>query len=208
VTSYTRLQRLPYPTPTRKATGTEYNERGNGALDLQRLAEAADRKFATLDAAWPNALQHPSKVIKLGTSITGMGNGSDHVITFDTTLATAGGLSGSENLDIQGSNLDAIGWYHIHFQVSSIPGGTANLGSRRQIHADVFHFSRGILEQYYNEELEPGSGHVCGNDLSFITYLDYDMIINLYMFHTNTSSTLTINTTATYGSMTRICPAV
>lgn len=212
MTSYTSKQRLPYPTPTTRPDGSKvYLERGNGALDLQLLAEAADRQFDRFDVGWPAELQKPTKAIKLSSSITGLGNGSDHIITFDTTLATAGGLTGSQNIDLSGTvaGFDYSGWYHIHYQVSSVPAGAANVGSRRQIHADVFSFATGtVLESYFNEEQEPGGGHVVGNDLSFITFLDSSMIVNLYIFHTNTSSNLNVNTTATYATMTRICPAV
>lgn len=209
MSSVTPRQRLPYPTPTRRTDGSiGYNDRGNGALDLQLLAEAADRQFDDLDAAWPAELQKPTKLIGRNSNITGLTNGVNHLVTFNQSLSAASGLNGLiVDLSRTDPKKDVSGWYHVLFQLSSVPAGAANVGSRRQLRADVFSSADGILESYFNEELEPGGGHICGNDLSFITFMDDTITINLWFFHTNTSSAVNI-TTITYATYTRICPAV
>lgn len=209
MTSLTPRQKLPYPTPTKLTDSSiVYYDRANGALDLQLLAEAADREFDTLDASWPAELQKPTKCIGRSSNISSLTNGVNHLVTYNLSLAATGGLNGLlVNTARSNPGVDVSGWYHFLFQLSSVPVGGANVGSRRQIRADVFSSADGILESYFNEELEPGGGHICGNDLSFVTFMDDTININLWFFHTNTSSAVNI-TTITYATYTRISPAV
>ncbi len=204
MTSLTPKQQFPYPTPTRLADGrTVYNEAGNGALHLQRLAEQADRQLDRIDASWVDQLKHPSIQLNRTSSFSTVSANVFTEIFMNNQVYTIGGLTGSQRLTIPNSSL--AGYYHVTADMSSLETGAIG-GIRRVFEVRKYQNTPGpdvLLEFYRNEELQK-SGET-NNHVEFVTFMDESMYMSSWFFHT-AGSNVDITATATALAMTRLSP--
>jgi hypothetical protein len=193
VTSYTRLQRFPYPSSA--------NERGNGALDLQLLAERADYQLDGLDTAWAAQLAKPTLIMTLTNPVTGLVANDFSGVLMDTQVVSKGGLTGTQVVQ---PSVALAGWYYYTVCLSTVPSGT--VGSLRRL-MEVRHLGTGpsgnfaTLEAWRTEEVD-STGDTNLN-FSMVVYLDGTTWLQPYVFH-NASSTLTVNTNCTFVTATRL----
>lgn len=197
MTSYTRNQRLPYPASA--------NERGNGALDLQLLAERADALLDGLDTNWAAQLNKPSIVLTLTTPQTGLIISDYTGVLMDTLVVAKGGMSGLQTVFPPPS---LAGWWLYTACLSTRPSGTIG-GIRRQMEIRVQGTTPGggglkTLDTFRMEEFDNG---VAAQDTvvqgEAMIYLDGASFVQPYVFH-NAGSTLTVNANSTFVTATRI----
>lgn len=197
MTSYTRLQRFPYPSSS--------FERGNGALDLQQLAERVDYQLDGLDVSWPAQLTKPTLILTLTTPQTGLVANDYTGVLMDTQVVSKGGLTGTQ---YPAPPPALAGWYFYTVCLSTVPSGT--VGSlRRQMEVRVQgtgpsgNFA--TLESWRMEEVD--STGDTNLQFEMVLYLDGKSWVQPYVWH-NASSTLTVNTNCTFVAATRIAVGV
>lgn len=193
MTSYTRTQHFPYPSSA--------NERGNGALDLQLLAERADYQLDGLDTAWANQLAKPTLILTLSVAQTGLVANDYTGVLMDTQVVAKGGMTGTQ---YPAPPPALAGWYLYTACLSTVPSGT--VGSlRRQMEVRVLgtgpsgNFS--TIEAWRVEEVD--STGDTNLQLEQVIYLDGKSWVQPYVWH-NASSTLTVNTNCTFVTATRL----
>lgn len=205
MTSYTRYYGLPHPTATVQPDGTErFNDDGNGARDLQSLAEAVDRQLDRIDTLWVAEISKPAEILRLAVDLTGNPANTDNTFFLDTLVKGSGGMADTQA--VNGSDARS-GWFHYEVSMATIPSGAIN-GTRRLLKAWVVEDTPAgqlTVEEYLQEEFETNTGEQV-NNLSFVTFLDSTRSIWLNLFHNNTSSTLNIKNSTTYVSAYRISP--
>lgn len=198
--SLTRYQQLPYP-PSRRV-------RGNGASDVEALAVKVDSQLDRIGAQWTTVAKPDSVVYTLSGTVTGVINGSNNPVTPSSLVASWGDHPPS-NAGPSYRYPTGWGWYDVNVCVSTVCSGTANTGTRRTLLAYVFDNSgTGTpVDNYTTEELEQNLGEVI-LQLQFVTLFDKNYSLELFLNHTNTSSTVNITTTSTYINMTRLAGVV
>lgn len=194
MTSYTRNNRLPYP--------SSGNERGNGALDLQLLAERADYLLDGLDVSWAAQLAKPTLIMTLTTNVTGIAANDYFGVSMDTQVVSKGGLTGTQSVFPPPS---LAGWYLYTVCLSTVPSGTVgSLRRQMEVRAQTTASGGGglrTLEAWRMEEVDStGDTNLA---LDVVVYLDGKTFIQPYIWH-NASSTLTVNTNCSFVGATRL----
>lgn len=209
MTSYTSNYALPHPTGTLLPDGAEeFRDDGNGARDIQSLAEAVDRQLDRVNVAWVGELDKPAEVCRLAIDETGIAQLTEWTVFTDTNLDGSGGMGDTDGILANSAGATAerlAGWYHIIGCLSSIPSGGIT-GNFRKFTIQIAETGPGgtsIVEEYNMAEFEFGGGEITGH-VSFVTYLDSTRQAQLAVWHNNPTSTLTVKNTATLITAYRI----
>lgn len=197
MTGLTRYEQLPYPASQRV--------RGNGAADVEALDVKTDAQLDRIGNAWTVVQKPDSSIFTLAAPITGLVSVQANPITPQNLSASWGTnppqFAGPGSLAVS----EAWGWYEVAFTVSSAPSGTANNGTRRTLVVSTLDDSGSNVpvQQYIREDYEALGGEVI-NQLTFVGFFGRFWKLNAFFAHGNTSSTLTVTTTATRVVFTRL----
>lgn len=193
----TNTQSLPYP---------DCNDPGDGALDLQVLAEAIDAKLVDAFANFRAIVNRPAFIVGLLANQTGFASGStadivwDNVIWDSTTIGVGVG---------SGITFTDPGYWMLGCWISSVPSGgvTANskLLIRMSYRGDLYIPVGGVhTESTAAANFQSNTG---GEDI-VVTQLvrqEYDGValpgtgggsVTINLSHGNVASTLTVNSTS------------
>jgi hypothetical protein len=183
----TDTQDLPYP---------ERDDFGNGALQLQALAEAVNAKLVTSNAAYDVLLSPEMVVASASADITGL-----PVTTVNTLLFSP--------LYQPDPNTFAItpffflgmrpGTYQAGCYIRSIPGGAVTNNTYRTVQMDLVDYlipgsgSSRYTEEWFNEIWETNTGFEYQTlHIAFSVHSPDQAILNLSFFHGNSGSALTV----------------
>lgn len=190
----TNTQSLPYP---------DCNDPGDGALDLQVLAEAIDAKLVDAFANFRAVVNRPAFIVGLSANQTGFASGSTADITWDTIVwdSTPTGVGTGS-----GITFFQPGYWMLGCWISSVPSGgvTANskLLIRMTFRGDLYVPVGGVhTESTAAANFQSNTG---GEDI-VVTQLvrqEYDNYpagggsVTISLSHANVASTLTVNSTS------------
>jgi hypothetical protein len=194
----TDSQFLPYPTD---------NDPGDGALDLQVLAEAIDAKLVTAFASYRAALNRKVKYTFMaanGSAISAnvLTTVYPNFSTWTTLYDSTGGTDTANPFDLTGFIGMTGGVYRAGMFLRTQPTGAVNANTRRflqievRVAQDASPLPTTTIEGYFNEVTESSTGATfqvleCEFFLTFVTSSSFSSLITASYFHTHTSSTVT-----------------
>lgn len=184
-------QALPFP---------EGQDFGNGALDLQFLAQTIDARMKAQELALNDVLFPPCKVLGL-TAVVPISSGGTAGITWNKTIYNQGFLS-TTNIRPRDSGTYMMGVY-----LSAIPTGTVTANAAHNLNLtvtvptgpNIASDQRTFTSVASN--IEPGAGG--SSDLTTQMIFSVETvpgnlasIVNTTFFHTNVGSTMNVQTTS------------
>ena len=194
---------LPYPVPSNA---------GAGAVHLEALARETDAELDYLDVAWPAQLDRPTRIMVPSANVTGLVWGGWNYVPIDSVVSSspAAAWTPSSPGNMIPSTAYA-GWYHLNVQVTCTPSGTADANTIRMIRLSIFEYSglsgRPRIEDFYSQDWEVGAAAPAANiQIDAVAWLAPTRAAFVYLWHTNTSSTLTATVSGTSWTATLIAP--
>lgn len=194
---------IPYPEP---------NDPGNGALDLQLIAERVDALATAQIAEFRRIINKPMRVYRLGSNSPNLAaNQSINCFTFSgwAPLYDSTGVSvGSSGFSQDGLGTTP-GLYHLGATIFSAVLGGVDTNTLRQIElratipSDATQFPASVtIKNAYSTGYEPNSGtYALSAELEVFTpvpsvgpgtHLFAGTIFNLFFLHRNTSSDIQV----------------
>lgn len=134
----TLSQHLPYPVE---------NDPGDGALQLQVLAEAIDAKLVAAFAAYREVVNPPTAVVNLSANQTGIVNSTETQILFDQDLY----IMGDWALTPSWLFFPETGYYRVGTYINSLVAGAVTAQSSVQVYLFAPYVSSLPLATYTRE---------------------------------------------------------
>jgi hypothetical protein len=191
----TNTQSLPYP---------DCNDPGDGALDLQVLAEAIDAKLVAAFANFRAIVNRPAFIVGLSANQTGFASGSTADIIWDTTIwdSTPTGIGGLGS----GVSFFQPGYWMIGCWISSVPSGGVTANSKLLIRMTYQGDLLVPVGAVHTESVAAANfqSNTGGEDVVVTQLVRQEAdnfpgssgIVTISLSHANVASTLSVNSTS------------